>query len=232
MFKDHLNNPFENARISNANLSTFAEKHAALLSSFSAPPELLSALTPLINNFKLQLTEISTSEGRKQAKTVSVDDLIDEIKKFISRKGGVVADKFPADSPAYQEFYPYGRAEYTKAAKKNIQVLVERFRDACVKYKTELGDEIGQQMSTYVQQLADVRKTQIENISGVKDKSSTLDTARTQLTTQLFVNLLTLTLNNVNDTEKVNNYFDTSMLKRITKKNNTEENGAPPAPQA
>jgi len=231
MFQDHLNNPFESARISNANLSTFAEKHAALLSSFSGPPELLLALTPLINNFKLQLAEISTSEGRKQAKTVSVDDLIDEIKKFISRKGGVVADKFPADSPAYQEFYPYGRVEYTKAAKKNIQVLVERFKDACIKHKSELGDEIGQQMSAYAQQLADVRKTQIENISGVKDKSSTLDTARTQLTTQLFLNLLTLTLNNINDTDKVNNYFDTSMLKRITKKNSIDENGAPPPPQ-
>lgn len=232
MLKGHLNNPFDSARISNANLSTFAEKHAALLTSFNGPAELLSALTPLINNFKLRLSEISTSEGRKQAKTVSVDDLIDGIKKFISRKGGVVADKFPADSPAYQEFFPYGRGEYTKARKKNIQVLVERFRDACIKYKTELGDEIGQQMSTYALQLADMRKVQIENISGVKDKSSTLDTARTQLTTQLFVNLLTLILANINDTGKVNNYFDTSMLNRITRQNSKDAIVTPPPPQA
>jgi len=53
MFQDHINNPFESARISNANLSTFAEKHAALLSSFSESPELLRLLPLLsiISNF-------------------------------------------------------------------------------------------------------------------------------------------------------------------------------------
>lgn len=149
MFHDHLNNPFESPRFSNANLNTFAERHVALLASFNGPAELLAAVRPLIDNFKLQLTDISSHEGIKQAKTVSVDELIDEIKKYISRKGGVIADTFPAASPIYQEFYPYGRSEYTQAVKKNIQVLTERFRDACINHKTELGAEIGDQMTDY-----------------------------------------------------------------------------------
>jgi len=228
MFHDHLNNPFDSKRISSANLTTFAEKHAALLVSFNAPPALLEATSPLIDNFKLQLTDISNQEGKKQAKTVSVDELIDEIKKYISRKGGVITDTFPADSPTYQEFYPVGRGEYTAAAKKNIQVLVERFRDACVNHKAELGEEIGNRMTAYARSLADARKNQITNMSGVKDKSSALESARNQLTKQLFINLLTLILKHIDDTEQVKNYFDTSMFKHATKKNNTEGNATPP----
>ena len=231
MFRGHLANPFDSLRFSHANFNTFAERHIALLGSFNGSAELLAATTPIVESYKLLLTDMSSHEGRKQAKTVSVNELVKEIKKYISRKGGVVADAFPATSPTYQEFYPHGRAEYTLAAKKNIQVLVERFRDACLNHQTELGTDIGTKMTDFAQRLANTRKLQIDNVGNVKDKSSVLDGVRKQLAKQMYINLLTLTLKNVDNTEYVRNYYDTSMLKHGNKKNGAEPE-TPQAPQA
>jgi len=166
------------------------------------------------------LTNRSTYEGKKQAKTMLLNDLIKEIKKYISRKGGVISDIFHTESPSYQEFFPYGKSEYAKASKKNIQVLVERFRDACVAHQSELGDEIVEKMNAYVQTLADTKTKQNNNISDVKDKISELEEARKALAKQMFINMLTLTIKHIDNTEYVSNYYDTNMLKLKEKKTN------------
>ncbi|MGB4774355.1 MAG: hypothetical protein WBP45_04225 [Daejeonella sp.] len=213
----HLNNPFINSRISNANFNKMAQTHLARLKANNASKQfdgLINATDPLHEEYKKALVSGSGTSSVKEVQTMSADEGIKGIRAFISRKEGVINDKFSRKSAAYQEFFPLGLSEYTQASKKNIQLITERLIKACENSEVSAINELGTELKALLDAYLDNRETQLKSIGSVKTLSNKGKTQRDQLALQLYINLLSLLLMYASDTDKVKAYYDESFLKK------------------
>lgn len=218
MYLHHLKNPFLNADISDANFGKLASTHLERLKSNNTNKryDSLIALTePLYLAFVGTLFTGSGSSSTKESKTMSTNDALVSLKAFIARKEGVIADKLPRKSPAYQEFFPQGLKEYRSASKKNLQVVAERFIKAAQTHQAILSKELVKETQTLLDAYVTSRTQQLQAIGSVKGISGESKARRKALAIQLYKNLLQILLENAEQTENVKAYFDISFVKKI-----------------
>jgi hypothetical protein len=217
MFLNHLRNPFINLQTSDANFSKLAGTHLERLKANNTGNRfeaLILQTEPLYQAYINTLTAGSGSSSSKESKTVSTNDAIANVKAYISRKEGVIADKFPKKTSVYQEFFPLGLSEYRLASNKNLQLLTERFIKAAQIHSAVLGKDIAKEAQVLLDTYASSRTQQLQAIGSVKGISGESKARRKALALQLYKNLLQMLLANIDQTENVKTYFDTSFLKK------------------
>lgn len=220
MFLNHLRNPFLNAEISDVNFGKLASTHIERLkvsNTGNRYSNLIIATEPLYQSFVATLFTGSGSTSSKESKTMRTNEALTNLKAYIGRKEGVIADKFPRNSPLYQEFFPQGLKEYRSASKKNMQVVAGRFIKAAQTYKNDLGEEIAMQAQSLLDVYITNRTEQLQAIGSVKGISSDSKIRRRALSVQLYKNLLHILMENAEQTSKVKDYFDISFLKKARK---------------
>jgi hypothetical protein len=217
MYFNHLRNPFLNPHTSDANFGKLATTHLERLkanntgSRFDA---LITSTEPLYKAFISTLFTGSGSSSTKESKTLSTNDALLQLKAFISRKEGVIADKFPRTSPVYQEFFPLGLKEYRLASKKNLQVVAERFIKAAQTHSGIVGKELAKEAQTLLENYVTSRTQQLQAIGSLKGISGESKACRKALAIQLYKNLLHILLINAEQTEQVKAYFDVSFVRK------------------
>ena len=218
MFLNHLRNPFLSLQTSDANFSKLAGTHLERLKANNTAnrfESLILQTEPLYQAYITTLTTGSGTSSSKESKTVSTNEAIANLKAYISRKEGVIADKFPKKTPVYQEFFPLGLSEYRIASKKNMQVLAERFTKAAQTHATVLGKDMAKEAQALLEAYTSSRTQQLQAIGSVKGISGESKARRKALALQLYRNLLRMLLENVEQTESVKAYFDTSFLRKV-----------------
>jgi hypothetical protein len=217
MFLNHLRNPFLSLQTSDANFSKLAATHLERLKANNISnrfENLILQTEPLYQAYITTLTTGSGTSSSKESKTVSTNEAIANLKTYISRKEGVIADKFPKKTPVYQEFFPLGLSEYRIASKKNLQMLAERFVKASQIHSAVLGKDIAKEAQVLLDIYASSRTQQLQAIGSVKGISGESKARRKALALQLYRNLLQMLLEHVEQTEYVKTYFDTSFLRK------------------
>jgi hypothetical protein len=145
---------------------------------------------------------------------VSTNEAIANLKVYISRKEGVVADKFPKKTPVYQEFFPLGLSEYRLASNKNLQLIIERFIKAAQIHSHVVGKDIAKEAQVLLDAYTTSRTQQLQAIGSLKGLSGESKARRKALALQLYRNLLQILLENVEQTDAVKKYFDTSFIRK------------------
>jgi hypothetical protein len=238
MISHYLVNPILAERMSDDNLNKLASSHIARLKAYVPDPSvvlygvsvstiiaaMLSDTQTVYSAWRSSTEAESAERSNKSGRTITVDEAIADLKSFISRKEGVIADKFPRKSAVYKESFPLGLTEYSNLTKKNADTLLKRFITTLDAHKADfeasLLTEANAKYSTY----ESLREGQLESKGKVQDEIADSEKKRYGLSVQLYKNLVTLLLLNPEEPEKAKSFFDESFLK---KKSNGEQ---PPAP--
>lgn len=214
MILHHLNNPFDNERISEDDFNKIGLTHLERLDANNQNGDytsMISSTKPLYETYKQSASAEAFEKALREGKTISVDQAITGMKHFVSRKEGVIKDKFFDKPEKYEIFFPQGLTEYSQATKGNIDMLFKRFVDAIDAHTQELGQPLKQEAETLYNNYVTLREAQLESIGEVKELDSEADAARFALAIQLFKNLLGLIGTFAEDTERVKDFFDLSI---------------------
>ncbi len=225
----HLkSNPFLSQKLGNGDYSKYSSLHFERMITGIPETEMLIYGIPVknifdsmisgtrtkIDDFKLSIAEQSTESSQREGKTISLDDSITDMKTFISYKEGVIADKFHPGTPVYEEFYPHGKSEYRRAAKKDIETVFKRFIETLTRHKDSFDEAMLIEANEKYIACLTARETQLESKGKVKHGSTDIDRKRYALGVQMYKNLLTLLLINAEEPLKALAYFDESMIKK------------------
>lgn len=213
-FKNH----FKSQRVGNARLKAFCDDHIIKLTAvLSLAPNavlqaLLDALLPLYNSFFGAITSEATKFAIQQSRTIRVDNAWDDILLFIRQKEGIVRGTWGKDSDVYQEFYPLGLDEYNTATKVNKDIILQRYFDAVTAYSVTLGAAFVTEFNDLKTNWQAAFNTQQLQIGLVKNAASQTDTNRGPIEAQLMKNVLIIASEFVGQPDKVNDFFNESLL--------------------
>ncbi len=235
MLINFFKNPVEASKIGAGKFGNFADTHISNLKTlipadgatlFGIPvKDILNTLIieseSSYDEWASSLSDKSTNKSMREGKTINLDDSLENLRDLVSRKAGVIADKFPRGTPVYEELYPGGVSEYKRVSKENAANIFGRFIKVLGLHKNVLGEDIFNEVNDSYNLFTTAKDEQSSSKSQVTDKIGLYQEKRRQLSVQLFKNLLTLLLINLEQPEKAAKYFDESML--AVKNSKTEE---------
>jgi hypothetical protein len=217
MILQHINNPFANPKISEANLDKIVDTHLQRLTTSNPAAlyaQMIVLLGPLYAAWKLAISVEAIEKALREGRTISVNDAVKIIKAYISRKRGIVKDRFAEGTPEYEQFYPNGAMEYSDANLGNLRLLTERWIAAATTFAADLPANLGADLQVFLNAFIAARAAQLLSAGEVIENDSDSDIARAAMVKQVYKNLLQLLVIHIDDTQRVIDFFDLSITKR------------------
>ncbi len=141
IFKYLFRNFFNDPRITDERLRNYTADHISRLEKHntSGAFSLVIADTQAAYNayFNASLDSIAS-----QVAADNLEELIWQFKVNVTEKETLIRNLFRKGSAAYNNFYPRGLAEYTKAPKDRIGQLMTRFATVAAAHKKDLGEPV------------------------------------------------------------------------------------------
>jgi len=215
IFTNHFDSPF----ISDNRLKAFSEDHINKLSGWlqeHADAELSTMLTELVgkhNEYFGAITNEIAKFNYQQSQTISVDEAWEKVLDFIRYAEGVVIFKWGQNSGVYQEFFPQGITEYTRATKLTKETVLTQFLNAANNHTADLPPNFTADFATFKNDWKTKFTAQQQQIGLVKDANSQTATVRQPVEEQLAKHVLVLALKNIGKPEMVNDFFNESLLR-------------------
>jgi hypothetical protein len=225
LFKNH----FDTKEISDDNLKKFAEVHLERLSANNGTAQfttMITATTAAYTAYFGAMTNEDTKFAIQQGLTVTMNNIFENFKKFVSRKAGTIQGQFGKESPEYQEFFPLGLTEYSNATLANIETLMSRFVAAAERHSAELGANIQTDAETFLTNYKAARKAQLEKIGEVSAQKSTTSTSRDGIENELMRNVHLIASMFIGNVDRCMDFFDQSFIRG----SETDEEEEPPTP--
>ena len=129
-------------------------------------------------------------------------------------KEGIIRGTWGKESSQYQEFYPQGITEYTKATRAKMNELMDRYLQAATNYAAELPANFIDLFNTLINNYKTSRNLQLGKMGDVSGDK--LETAQNRdiLETQLMSNVLVIANNNIGNTDVMKVYFTQHYIER------------------
>lgn len=222
---------FNDADFSDERFSMFAEVHASRLEGNNPGGKYTPLITPtlaLSSAFKTALAEKHFLRSEREGATLTVDNVMENFKKFVLKTEQLIAYTFDKNSVVYQEFYPHGTPEYSNITKTTASDLIANMKSACQKHAASLPPAVVSQMESLASDYDTARRAQLEKSASIEGKQDESGATRAALELQLTKNLLTLALDFIGQPDKCHTYFQTSLLKayrNASLEGNGEEGG-------
>lgn len=219
-------NIFGSKEISDLKLRKFTENHLRRLQKNnpcgiynSQIIELISIYTEFFGEFEDENTRETLINGA----TSALETDMNAFKETVIKKEIIIRRIFGSDNPIYQEFYPYGIDEYKNATLENIEMLMTRITDTAKKYETNIGLKLTSQFINLKNEFDSTRATQFILINVITGRKNASIKSRKIIETQLIKNLLIIALNNIDNPDAVNIYFDRVFINKRNGKNYNNE---------
>jgi hypothetical protein len=219
---------FITIKISEASFVRFFEDHLQRLISNNPGGKytpLITSLTTSLTGFKASIDQRNLHQALQESRTMTVDQLIAEFKTLISRMHTTITDIWDVNHATYQEFFPRGLDEYTKATKGNIVSLMTRFVAACDLHREDLPAGFATPVNTLKANYETSRTTQLGMIGSTDGNRVDVVQKREAVALQITKNVHTLAIDYAGHPEMVAVYFDQSIITRQSR-----PNGEPPEP--
>lgn len=208
---------FDDKNLPDYKLRGFTEDHLLRLSLPANNPggiynTLFADITLSYNAFFGKITGESTKDAISQGLTITMENAKGEALALLSRLEGLVSFKFGKNSAIYQEFYPYGMSEYHDANLPELPTLLQRYVNAASAHLVVSNPAETADVMAKIGSFNTARAAQLATFGEVE----TLQTGRRQdrkaLTLQLTKGLLTIAINNLENPDNFNNYYNPSYL--------------------
>jgi hypothetical protein len=229
LFKNH----FDTKEISDDNMKKFAEVHLERLSANNGTAQftaMITATTAAYTAYFGAMTNEDTKFAIQQGLTVTMTNIFENFKKFVSQKEGIVRGNFSKTSAEYQEFFPNGVTEYSNANLANIETLMSRFFAAAERHNAVLGAALQSDAETFLTDFKTARKAQLEKIGEVSAQKSTTSTTRDVIENELMKNVHLIASMFIGDVERCMDFFDQSFIRSNGKDDDEEETPTDPTP--
>jgi hypothetical protein len=167
LFKNH----FDTKEISDDTLRKFAEIHLERLSANNGTAQftaMITATTTAYTAYFGAMTNEDTKFAIQQGLTITMKNIVDKFKKYVSQKEGIIRGNFGKESAAYQEFFPLGVTEYSNANLANIEVLMKRIAAAAERYQADLGANLLTDFEAMLASFQNARQAQLTKIGEVQ----------------------------------------------------------------
>lgn len=214
-----VKNHFDTNRISEERFKKFVQDHIGRLNANNQNGQynvLIQDTTHLYNEYIQSLQNEASGMALQQSRTKSVDNIIEDFKKAIRQKEGLIRAYYDTDTPEYQEFFPRGITEYTEASKANIEIVMQQLTDALANHQNTLGTAVLTQFETLKNDYITNRQIQIQQMSLVDNFNSKITDSRNQLEVQLMKNILDIAKEFIGNSERFGDFFDQSLLELQT----------------
>ncbi|WP_310392607.1 hypothetical protein [Hymenobacter sp.] len=175
----------------------------------------LDRLQPLYDGFDTGLTIQAGASAGRGSQTLQADTVFDLIKLFMRRAYRKHFAALEEDNPAlFKEFFPAGRSEYSGASRQGMGTTFPRFVATLGERQAEVPD--GAALLAAAQPLAEqyarAREAQDARKKQVKSASADLNADETDLLVELFGAYAALLAFYYKTPERVETYFDFSLL--------------------
>jgi hypothetical protein len=228
LFKNHFNTD----KISDNNLKKFAEIHLERLSANNGTAQFTAIITATTNAYTAYFGSITNEDTKyaiQQGLTKAMNNVVENFKKFVSKREGTVRGEFGEGTPNYEEFFPQGLTEYSNATLANIETLMTRFSAAAERHNTALGATLQSDAENYLTDFKAARKAQLEKIGEVSAQKSTTSTTRDGIENELMKNVHLIASMFIGQVDRCMDFFDQSFI-RGNGKDEEEETPAEPTP--
>lgn len=225
MINNQLENPFANSRRPNEEFGLLVLSHLKFLEAANKDglyTDLINLLTVPYQNFRDWLSKQETSKTAKKGKTMSVNDVLQEVDLFVDDLYDEVFSWKRKKPEAFNALFPNGKTEYAALNKTNAETILKRLSEAC-----NANNELDKTFRTKALALHDsfvsARQSQLGQKGDVKEGSEDGRSLRYALSIQMHLVLLELIKLNITDTEKVKTFYDTQFINpKAAKKKKTE----------
>lgn len=226
-FKNHFNT----SKISDDNMRKFAEIHLQRLAAKNGGGEfttMITDTTTAYTNYFGSITDEDTKFAVQQGLTIAVNNAVENFKKAVSQKEGLVRAMFGKDAPEYQEFFPLGVTEYSKATLQNVEMLMNRFVTAANKFAVQLGAALETEFQGYLTAFTTARTSQLLKLGEVADAKTDASFKRDDVEIELMKNVHLIGAMFVGDINTCMDFFDQSFVRDSS--NGDDEEPVPPTP--
>lgn len=210
-----VKNHFDTDRISDERFKRFSQDHVSKLYANNGGGEYTAMISPtegLYDQFVRAMQANAWGLALQQSYTLRVDQIIEQFKRLIQQKEGLIRAHFDIDSFEYQQFFPQGITQYTKASKGNIEIAMEQFILALHNNQATLGAVICQQFADLQAQYATARRAQMEQMNTVIILQTRRHEAHQRLGKQIMLNLLQLAQIHFEQNDRFADFYDQSLL--------------------
>jgi hypothetical protein len=228
LFKNHFNTN----KISDDKLRKFAEVHLQRLSANNGTAQfttMITATTAAYNAYFGSITNEDTKFAIQQGLTIAMNNVVENFKKFVSQKEGIVRGNFNKETPEYQEFFPLGLTEYSNATLANIETLISRFVGAAERHNAVLGAALQSDAENYLTDFQNARTAQLNKIGEVQAQKSETSTTRDGIENELMKNVHLIASMFIGNVDRCMDFFDQSFIRDTE---NGEEEETPEEPTA
>jgi hypothetical protein len=228
LFKNHFNTN----KISDDKLRKFAEVHLQRLSANNGTAQfttMITATTAAYNSYFGSITNEDTKFAIQQGLTIAMNNVVENFKKFVSQKEGIVRGNFNKETPEYQEFFPLGLTEYSNATLANIETLISRFVGAAERHNAVLGAALQSDAENYLTDFQNARTAQLNKIGEVQAQKSETSTTRDGIENELMKNVHLIASMFIGNVDRCMDFFDQSFIRDTE---NGEEEETPEEPTA
>ena len=227
LFKNH----FDTKEISDDNLRKFAEIHLERLSANNGTAQFTAMITATSTAYTAYfgaMTNEDTKFAIQQGLTITMKNIVDGFKKYVSQKEGIIRGNFGKESAEYQEFFPLGLTEYSNATLANVEALITRMVAAAERHQAVLGANLLSDLENYQTDFRNARQAQLTKIGEVQAQKSTTSTTRDGIENELMKNVHLIASMFIGEVDRCMDFFDQSFIRGSETVDEEEEPPTPP----
>ncbi|MGE0636347.1 MAG: hypothetical protein AB7G44_09920 [Bacteroidia bacterium] len=207
-----VNDLFDDAELSNANLRGFTENFLIRLAGNNPGgiyTTLITDTTTKYTAFYGKITNEVVKEAISQGLTITTNQAREDVTEELSKLQGLVKYRFGAGSSTYQQFYPYGMEEYHQSKIDDLATILDRFVTAAT---THLSAAEAAPVITLTGDFKTARNAQVTVFAEVDVIETGKHEDRKALTMQLTFDFLTIAGNNIDNEDAFDDYYDPRYL--------------------
>lgn len=210
-----VNDIFDDRDLSDSKLRAYADDHLLRLANNnpgSVYTPLISDTTTAYTAYYGSMTDEATKEAVSEGLTITMNTAKDAVLEKLRKQRDLVAFKFGADSPTYQQFFPQGLNEYNQAQLDDLTTILDRYSAAANLHLTlDFPAEVTE-VDALITAYKDARVAQRDAFSETDALRTDRRENRKALTLQLTKNILTLAIDFLEDTDGFDDYYDPQLL--------------------
>ena len=209
-------NIFDDRRITPNYIARFADDTVAKLTKNNESNEydaVLNPLTAAIVPLRKELGEVDTTFNVQVGKTSTVDGFIVAFKGYMNDKYIHIAAALNGEkTPAFMEFYPKGKSEYTQITKTQIPTVMERLKVTAAKYEVQIGAVISTELQMFQTKWQELRGQQLQEKAAVKTNRTDRSVARRAVELELLKTIHFIGAKFPGDVARCQSFFDFNLL--------------------
>jgi hypothetical protein len=182
-------NPFDDKNIIPDNFGRFGDDVVAKLKQNNNDGDytpIIDAIELKMQPLRLELSAVDTTLNIQVVKTSTVDEFIVVFKDYMKTNYVFIAAALGGEkTPAFGEFYPSGKSEYSQITKTKSPTIMARLKTVGEKYKVQLGTTISTQLQEFQEKYKTLRDDQLQGKAAVKTNRADRSVAKKEVEVEL-----------------------------------------------